>query len=384
MSLSTLSLSAKLEPTLLSNHPWVYRNHLPKHALQTGDWVRVQAGKACRVGLYDDESAIALRLFSDKGVPNYAWVDSRIKDALTLRDTFINQEITNAYRLLFGEGDFLPGVTVDLYERYAVLQTYAKSVEVIVPDIVKSLAKHLNLRGIVQKTQTGLEPRYGKLPPPELTIQENGLRLIANLYEGQKTGLFLDHRDNRATLKGVCKGKRVLNLFSYTGAFSLYAARGGASHITSVDIAQAANEDAKRNFAMNGFEPQAHEFITADCFELLNTYAREKRQFDIVVLDPPSLARNKKSKFTALRAYKKLNTLALKCVAPGGLLASASCTSQVSPEDFKGVLGDAANDAEVRLQIAHEAGHAPDHPVPATFPEGRYLKFVMARSLRVV
>ena len=135
---------------------------------------------------------------------------------------------------------------------------------------------------------------------------------------------------------------------------------------------------------MNGFDSDAHEFVTADCFELLNTYVGEKRQFDVVVLDPPSLARNKKSKFAALRAYKKLNTLALKCVAPGGLLASASCTSQVSPEDFKNVLGDAANDAEVRLQIVREAGHAPDHPVPATFPEGRYLKFVMARSLPVV
>ena len=384
MSLSTLTLNSKLESALSSNHPWVYRNHLPKHALQTGDWVRVQAGQAHRIGLYDDESAIALRLFRGDGVPDYAWIDLRIKDALTLRDTFINQEITNAYRLLFGEGDFLPGLTVDLYERYAVLQTYAKSVEVIVPDVVKALSRHLNLRGIVQKTQNGLEPRYGKLPPPELTIKENGLRLIANLYEGQKTGLFLDHRDNRATLEGVCKGKSVLNLFSYTGAFSLYAARGGASHITSVDIAPAANEDAKRNFAMNGFDSHAHDFTTADCFELLNTYVGEKRQFEVVVLDPPSLARNKKSKFAALRAYKKLNTLALRCVKPGGLLASASCTSQVSTEDFKGVLGDAANDAEVRLQILHEAGHAPDHPVPATFPEGRYLKFVMARSLPVV
>ena len=190
MSLPTLSLHAKLESALLSNHPWVYRNHLPKHALQTGDWVRVRAGQAHRIGLYDDESAIALRLFGDDQVPDYEWVDSRVKDALTLRDVFTNQEVTNAYRLLFGEGDFLPGVTVDRYERYAVLQTYAASVEVVVPDIVKSLSKHLNLRGVVQKTQNGIEPRYAQLPPPEVTIQENGLRLIANLYEGQKTGLF--------------------------------------------------------------------------------------------------------------------------------------------------------------------------------------------------
>ena len=381
MPLSTLSLSPKLEPALASDHPWVYRNHLPKHSLRTGDWVRVEAGSAHRVGLYDDGGAIALRLFSKEQVPDRAFVEARVEDALALREAFTDQEVTNAYRLLFGEGDFLPGVTVDLYERYAVLQTYAKSVEVIVPDVVKALSKHLKLRGIVQKTSNGLDALYGKLPPPELTIKENGLDLIANLYEGQKTGLFLDHRDNRATLERVCEDKTVLNLFSYTGAFSLYAARGGAAQMTSVDVADAANRDAERNFAMNGFSGQEHEFVTADCFDLLETYAKEKRQFDVVVLDPPSLARNKKSKFAALRAYKKLNALALRCVKPGGLLASASCTSQVSPEDFKGVLGDAASSANVRLQIVHEAGHAPDHPVPASFPEGRYLKFVMGRSL---
>ena len=381
MSLLTLTLNPKLEPALSSGHPWVYRNHLPKHALQTGDWVRVEAGSAHRIGLYDDESAIALRLFSSESVPDRDFIEAKVKDALKLREAFINPEVTNAYRLLFGEGDFLPGVTVDLYERYAALQTYAKSVEVIVPDIVKALSKHLKLRGIVRKTQNGLDVLYGRRPPPELTVKENGLDLIANLYKGQKTGLFLDHRDNRATLERVCEGKTVLNLFSYTGAFSLYAARSGAAHVTSVDVANAANKDAARNFATNGFAPDAHEFVTADCFDLLNKYIEEKRQFDVVVLDPPSLARNKKSKFAALRAYKKLNTSALRCVKPGGLLASASCTSQVSPEDFKGVLGDAARDANARLQIVHEAGHAPDHPVPASFPEGRYLKFVMGRVL---
>lgn len=381
MSLPTITLHATLEPALLSGHPWVYRNHLPKHSLATGDWARVEAGKAHRIGLYDDESAVALRLFGGKSVPERNLIESRVKDALALREAFIGQEVTNACRLLFGEGDFLPGVTVDLYERYAVLQTYAKSVEVIVPGVVKALSKHLKLRGIVQKAQNGLDVLYGELPPPELTVKENGLDLIANLFHGQKTGLFLDHRENRAALEHVCKGKTVLNLFSYTGAFSLYAARGGAAQVTSVDVADAANRDAERNFALNGFDPLQHDFVTADCFDLLETYAREKRQFDVVVLDPPSLARNKKSKFAALRAYKKLNTAALRCVKPGGLLASASCTSQVSPEAFKSVLGDAARGASVRLQIVHEAGHAPDHPVPAAFPEGRYLKFVMGRVL---
>ena len=376
MSLPTLSLSDALEPALSSNHPWLYRNHLPKHRLQNGDWVRVKAGKAEAVGLYDEESAIAVRLFG----PELPSVGARVDEALALRESLFEGRDTTAYRLIYGEGDYLPGVTVDRYERYAVLQTYASSVEVIVPEVVKALAK-LKLRGVVTRGAGGLEPLWGERPPPELTVRENGLKLLANLYEGQKTGLFLDHRDNRETLGEFCEGKTVLNLFSYTGAFSLYAARGGAAHVTSVDVAPAATEDAKRNFELNGVDPDAHAFLTEDCFALLETYTQRGETFDVVVLDPPSLARSKTKRFAALRAYRKLNALAARCVRPGGLLATASCTSQVSPADFVNVLGEAANGADRRLQILHEAGHAADHPVPATFPEGRYLKFVMARVL---
>lgn len=383
MSLLTLQLDKTLEPALRSGHPWIYRNHLPKtHKLQGGDWVRVHAGKAQAIGLYDDEGQIAVRLFNHDEIPDHAFIEQRVKDALALRKSAFKKQDTNAYRLIFGEGDYLPGVTVDVYERYAVLQTYASSLSVIVPDVVKALSRHVNLRGIVSRRKEGLTALWGQLPPPELTVTENGLQLLANLYEGQKTGLFLDHRDNRLTLSHHTEGKTVLNLFSYTGAFSLYALSGGATELTSVDIAPAATEDARRNFTMNGFDDEAHRFITADVFKLLEGYVKEGRSFDVTILDPPSLARNKKSKYAAMRAYKKLNALALQTVAPGGLLATASCTSQVSPADFVTTLGEAAADAGVRLQIIHEAGQAADHPVPANFPEGRYLKFVLARVLR--
>lgn len=381
MSLPTLTLDKKLEPALASGHPWLYRNHLPGHRLETGDWVRVQAGKAQAIGLYDAESAIAVRFFSRDGVPERSLIEARVKEALTLREGLFADGETNAYRLLFGEGDYLPGITVDRYDRYAVLQTYARSLEVLVPEVVKSLAKGLKLRGIVRRGEGGLEALWGQVPPPELTVTENNLRLIANLHEGQKTGLFLDHRDNRLTLSRYCRGKTVLNLFSYSGAFSLYAVKGGAQEVTSVDIAPAATKDAKRNFELNGFDSSAHTFISADVFKLLDDYVRGKRRFDVIVLDPPSLARDKASRFAAMRAYRKLNSSAIRCALPGGLLASASCTSQVSPADFKVILGEAATEAGRRLQIFHEAGHAADHPVPANFPEGRYLKFVVGRVL---
>lgn len=395
MAIPLLTLDKTLEAALRSGHPWVYRNHLPGHRLQTGDWVRVRAGSAEACGLFDAEGQIAVRLFGPEPL-GPGDLEGRVQDALTLRAQMIDAQAigtqaigsekiatpTTCYRLLYGEGDFLPGITVDLYERFAVLRLYAASSERLVPDVVKALSQHLKLRGILRRSESGLEALWGRLPPPELTVQENGLKLLANLFDGQKTGLFLDHRDNRQTVQRFAEGRRVLNLFSYTGAFSLYAVRGGAHAVTSVDIAPAATEDAKRNFALNGLEPDAHTFLSADVFTLLGNYAAQEDRFGLVILDPPSLARSQKSRFAALRAYTKLNTQALRCTESGGFLATASCTAQVSPEAFRALLGEAASAAGVRLQIVHEAGHAPDHPVPASFPEGRYLKFVVARVLR--
>jgi 23S rRNA (cytosine1962-C5)-methyltransferase len=376
MALPTLTLNSQLEASIASGHPWVYHNHLPAHDLQTGEWVRVQAGRASSYGLYDDESTIAVRLFG-RDEPSSELIHQKVGAALELRASWFGKD-TNAVRLISGEGDFLPGVTVDCYERYAVLQTYAGCLETIVPDVVAALAESdLKLKGIVRREDKQMQVLWGEAPPPEITILENGLKIIANLYEGQKTGLFLDHRDNRALIERISKGKSVLNLFAYTGAFSLYAARGGANHVTSVDIAPAAMRDAARNFSLNGFDPEPHEFTAADCFALLEDYVRSGKTFDLVILDPPSLARSKDNRYAAARAYKKLNTLALKCVAPGGMLATASCTSQISPEAFKEILLEASGDAKRKVQIIQENGHAPDHPV--TFFEGRYLKFVLAR-----
>ena len=380
----TLTLEPTLETALNSGHPWVYRNHLPKHSLRTGDWVGVKAGNAEAYGLFDEDGQIAVRLFG-AAPPEGKWLETRVRDAVTLRTGLIGTEVigpeTNSYRLVYGEGDFLPGITVDRYERFAVLKSYTESVSVLVPEVARILGMSLRLKGVVSRDSGETRALWGQLPPPELTVQENGLRLLANLYDGQKTGLFLDHRDNRQTVARFTASQRVLNLFSYTGAFSLYALRGEASHITSVDIAPAATEDAKRNFALNGFDPDAHTFLSTDVFTLLAEYVKRREQFGFVVLDPPSLARNKKSRFAALRAYTKLNAQALRCISPGGFLATASCTAQVSPEDFRRVLGEATVSAGVRAQIVHEAGHAPDHPVPAGFPEGRYLKFVILRVL---
>ena len=206
----------------------------------------------------------------------------------------------------------------------------------LVPEVAKAVGASLKLRGVVSRDSGETRALWGQLPPPEVTVQENGLKLLANLYDGQKTGLFLDHRDNRRTLSRFTAGKRVLNLFSYTGAFSLYALRGGATHVTSVDIAPAATEDAKRNFALNGFDPDAHTFLSTDVFALLSECVARKEKFDVVVLDPPSLARNKKSRFAALRAYTKLNIAGAALRVTGRLFSNrelhrAGLTRRLSP-----------------------------------------------------
>ena len=243
-----------------------------------------------------------------------------------------------------------------------------------------AVARLLRPKGIALRGPDGLTPLFGELPPGELTVREYGLRFIANLHEGQKTGLFLDQRENRRRVRELAAGARVLNLFAYNGGFSVYALAGGAAFARSVDLSPQAVRDAERNAAQNGFGDR-HQGITADVFEYLE---HDPEHYDLVVLDPPSLAGGKKQKRAALRAYLRLNRRALERVRPGGLLASASCTAPVGPDDFREVLAQASRRAGVRTQIIHEAGHAPDHPLRPEFPEGRYLKFLVLRVLERV
>jgi 23S rRNA (cytosine1962-C5)-methyltransferase len=224
---------------------------------------------------------------------------------------------------------------------------------------------------------------WGEEPPIDLAVVEHGLRFQADLRLGQKTGLFLDQRENRRTVERLSAGRSVLNCFAYTGGFSLYALRGGARSVISADIGKGLAEAAATNIALNTLDPTRHEFVTGDCFDLLARYAEQDRRFDLVILDPPSFAKSKQNRYAALRAYTRLNALGLRCVEPGGLLVSSSCTSQVGPDAFREMLAAAAESVGRRLQIIHEAGQPLDHPVPAQFPEGRYLKFVVARVSEV-
>jgi 23S rRNA (cytosine1962-C5)-methyltransferase len=391
MKLPTIQVPLHLSKRLSEGHPWVYRDQLAagiriNQSGTGGNWVRVECGNWSGYGLWDMTSPIALRIFSQDQLPDQQWITEQVAAAWHLR-TSVRQGATTAYRVVFGEGDGLPGITVDLYADFAVIATYADSVRTLVPWVVAALRDLIPLRGIVERlprdeqaADAKVRTAWGETPPADLIIEEHGLKFRANLHAGQKTGLFLDHRENRHFLEPWSYGKRVLNCFSYTGAFSVYAAWGGASEIVSCDVAPAAAEDARANFALNGFNPANYEFAVEDCFALLERYVQTGRQFELIILDPPSFATSKRQFHAAVRAYTRLNQLALRCLVPDGLLASASCTSQVGPESFRAMLATAAAEAGRRLQIIHDAGQPVDHPVPAHFPEGRYLKFVLCRA----
>ncbi len=381
-----LELPRGLERALAAGHPWVYREHVPAgFRAPAGTWVPVVAGQHRGVGLWDPSSPIALRMIAGATLPSPGWVARQIEQAWALREPLRHAGVT-AYRCLFGEGDGVPGLSMDLYGDFAVVLTYADAVSALVPEAADAVQQLGRLRGVVRRRrgasgQERLELLVGEAPPPRLVVEEYGVRLLAELHAGQKSGLFLDHRENRRWLAPWCEGRRVLNLFSYTGAFSVHAARAGAAHVTNVDLAAPALDAARANFIENGLEPASHAFVTGDCLEFLSRAVEQGQRWDVVICDPPSFARSREQLRPALKAYERLMLAALRVTEPGGLLAAASCTAQVSPQLFREVLVESARRAHRRLQLVHDAGQPLDHPVMLQHPEGRYLKFMVSRVL---
>jgi 23S rRNA (cytosine1962-C5)-methyltransferase len=380
--LPSVALPVELKPSLQRGHPWVYQDHLPPNLRYApGSWVEVRCGGFRAIGLFDPDSPIAIRLYTHDRVPDEGWVARQVERAWRRREPLRLEGSTNAYRLINGEGDGMPGIVVDLYGPFAALRLDSTVVEGLVPAVLRAVERCAGTKGICRKTEQGLEVLSGRAPARGLIVEEHGVRFHADLAEGQKTGLFLDHRENRRSLAGWCKGRSVLNLFSYTGGFSLYAARAGATHVVSVDRAPEAMNRALDNVRLNGLDESAHELVTADALQYLEQAAQAGRRFDVVISDPPSFARAKNQRHRALRAYERLHTLALGALSSGGLLAAASCTSQVDPESFRASIAAAAGRAQRRLQIVADTGHALDHPIMIGHPEGRYLKFVVVRCL---
>jgi len=377
-------LSKNLSRSIREGHPWIFRDALegnpriPNGALVE---LRTREGKPVAIGFWDAQSAIAVRLLRPGALPDLrAEVDARLKAALERRLEKLDLMRTNAFRWIHGEADRLPGIHVDLYDDVAVVRFDGDGAPVFYEDLgarLAAAARPLELREVLDR-QSG-KRLYGRGAPARFEVKENGLLFEAAPGVGGKGGLFLDQRENREIVEKLARGRRMLNLFGYTGAFALYAARGGATSTDTVDTAAPAIAAARRNFERNGLSMFVVGFHVVDVFEFLEAVAKRGRKWDLVVSDPPSFAPNRASLENARRAYTRLHRLAVSVTAPGGYLCAASCSSHVDRKEFLATVEAGAAKAGRRFLMEEVRGAGFDHPREAWFPEGDYLKFAVGR-----
>lgn len=392
MRLPKIFLIKEVKRHLRAGHPWVYTDALRVPANTPAGLVALcEPGPKARFlayGLYQPNSPLAFRALSlQEGLlPDAALIQTRIESALSLRKTFINLQKTNAFRLLHGEGDFLPGLLCDLYHNVAVIKYDSAAAKALYDPVVVSsfLVERLHLSCVYERFYERAEGqpkgalRLGALPQGELVVKEEEILFGVDVQDGQKTGFFLDQRENRRLVRSLASQRTVLNCFSYTGGFSVAAALGGSLQTTSVDLAAPILEAAKKNFSRNGLDPSLHRFVAEDAFSFLRREAQQNQSYGLVILDPPSFAPNEKAREKALSAYQELNLLGLRVLAEGGVLCTASCSSHITEEDLVGALRDAAKEAKRPVRLVMRRGAGPDHPVPPAFSEGNYLKFLVA------
>jgi 23S rRNA (cytosine1962-C5)-methyltransferase len=378
--MKNVRLRRDLSRAIRQGSPWIFRDALDRPSrIPDGDLVGVEArdGRTLATGFWDARSPIAVRILSPAPVPDPgALVDARLRAALDVRLMKLNLHHTTAFRWVHGEADRLPGVHVDLYGDSAVVRFDGEGARAFYRDLGQRLHAIRPLAGAVDR-QTG-RSLAGRVPH-DIVVLENGLRFEVSPGEGGKGGLFLDQRENRDLVGRLSSGASVLNLFGYTGGFSLYAARGGASSSDTVDVARPALSAAKRNFELNGLRLDAARFHARDAFEFLEEAVSKRRTWSLVVSDPPSFAPRKSALESARRAYTRLHRLAAAVTAPGGTLCAASCSSHFPRADFLATLEAGARLARRRFRLDDVRGPAIDHPSADFFPEGDYLKFAVGR-----
>lgn len=338
-------------------------------------------GHLLGTGYFNRNLSLIGRMVSFDATPPLEAMREHLEQAIQLRRALFDDALTNAYRLVNGEGDLLPGLIVDRYGPVLVIQISTLGMERLRDFIVEQLQKMLHPKTIYEKShmtsrrEEGLADFQGIVFGEEvknLEIRENGLRFTVSILEGQKTGFFLDHREMRALTREYAKGKRVLNCFAYTGGFSVYAASGGARQVDTVDVSGHAMELARRNMALNGFHDQ--KFFTADVFDFL----REKElPYDFVILDPPAFAKHQRDKISACRGYKDINRLAMQKMPKHSLLLTSSCSYHVDSELFQKVVFQSAVEAGRVVRILGRHRLAADHPINLCHPEGDYLKSLL-------
>ncbi len=384
----TLRLARDLVRSLKRGHPWVFADSL-RECPPAPPGIRAvlldhRRGREVARGFYDAHSPLAFRACTVE--PGQAldeqWAEQRLQRALALRRALFDEQ-TTGFRLFNGEGDGLPGLICDVYGDRAVIQLDGPGPAGFwrTEGIARRLARLLSVRGVYEQGRGKEAGRalVGPVPDSPAFFLEQGVQCTADAVQGQKTGFFLDQRENRQRVGRLAAGRRVLNLFGYTGGFSVYAGLGGAEEALTVDMAAPALEMATYHWQLNGLPPGKHRVVRADVFEFLAQAGRSQSAWGVVVADPPSFASAKKAVPKALAAYRKLVAASATVTGPAGILAVASCSSQVQAGDFLQACQEGISRARRRATVLGIYGQPPDHPTPLPGPEFRYLKFVLMR-----
>ena len=380
-----IQLKRGKEESLLRFHPWVFSGAIQHidDGIEEGDVVRVVTSTSdfIAVGHYQ-EGSIAVRVlsFRDVAIDDQFWA-ARLQSALSLRQAIqlADSPTNNTYRLVHGEGDHLPGLIIDVYGKTAVMQAHSIGMHLCRRQIADQLVAVMGNRieNVYYKSETTLpymEPENGFLygGSSDNVAVENGLLFYVDWLRGQKTGFFVDQRENRSLLEHYAHGRRLLNMFCYTGGFSFYAMRGGASIVHSVDSSAKAIELTNRNVALNFPGDERHQAFCEDAFKFLET--ADRQQYDLVILDPPAFAKHRGALHNALKGYTRLNQKAFQIIQPGGILFTFSCSQVVTKDHFRNAVFTAAAQARRKVRILHQLHQPADHPINIYHPEGEYLK----------
>jgi 23S rRNA (cytosine1962-C5)-methyltransferase len=374
------------EKALRNRHPWIFSGAIASFpSFENGEVLPVysDAGTFLAKAYFHNENSISGRVLSFLDEPIEEAVDRLLNKAIALREKMFDRLQTNCFRLINAEGDGLPGLIVDVYDEYAVMQINTHGMQRLKPFLIEKLKLKLKLRGIYERSQSGarkqegltdsIGPLFGDCPK-DILVKENGISFLVSIEEGQKTGFFLDQREMRQLILRLSKNKRVLNCFSYTGGFSLFALKGGASKVTSVDSSEEACRYAMENTLLNHIPLDQHEVIKADVFDYLKTC---KESFDLIILDPPAFAKKRQDVNDACRGYKEINRRAFEILPPNSYLLTCSCSYFISEDLFQQVVFQAAIEAKRDAIICSRHIQATDHPVSLFHPEGAYLKSLL-------
>lgn len=388
--MTSVHLKRGRERALQNRHPWLFSGAIERveGRAQPGDLVEIvdSAGRPCARGYYNAHSQIAIRILTwdpDEVVDEAFW-SRRLEAAIARRTTLPDLADTTACRLVYAESDGLPGLIVDRYGEWLVLQSLTAGIEQRKGMLAALLMELLAPRGVYERSDVDVRPREGledavgplagEAPPPCVEIVEHGHRFRVDVHQGHKTGFYLDQRENRKRVARYCAGAHVLNAFAYTGGFGVYAGAAGARRIVNLDSSAEALAAAEKHMALNGIEHERVETIEGDAFRVLRTMRDQARRFDVIILDPPKFAFSQAQVQAAARGYKDINLQAMHLLRPGGILATFSCSGAVDQVLFQKILFGASLDAGRQVRILEQPSQAADHPVALTFPEGTYLK----------